>query len=975
MRLKRNERDWAGQLVSWIKEAINNKIVRFQDVTNDTGLQSVAGRTKFPDILLFVDKSSGVVFNGWELKFPDTAVDDPNMLKNALEKAKRLRSDSFVTWNCSEAVIWGIPDGNYSSIASLTKIKTYYGEKAITTREDVADPEKYLVNEPLLKARALEILQDLNQLFISGRLKCAVDISSNIVDAISDASYVLIPQFCASIKKRIGSDFSFRRKFDEWMVYEGATLQILSRSSKRKEQVSPESVLARFAFYNLVGKILLGLTICDNLSGELKPLTVGSAGKNIWADLDNFFSSIAKIDYQAVFKPYFTDALDVSDTACAVLSKLLERLTEFDFRVLPDAVVGNVLENLVPRGERQKFGQYFTSPLLADFVSYPVVRTKNDKLFDPTSGTGTFLCAFYHWLECFGESDHSLLLSQIWGNDVSHFPAILSVINLYKQRVTNADNFPRVLREDFFNLRVGDEVSFPDSQDHSIKHIVSLPLFDGIASNFPFVQQEDVPSERLTSLFRESFQCEQKAFMCGSDFRINERSDYFAYCIYNSIRFLKPDGMLAAITSNAWLGKDYGSQLKRFILDNFSIKYVVRSSAEHWFNASHVSTIFIVLERAKECQKARFVSLNKKLSDLFDVDDGSLRHKQISDFYREVDFCDTLCSGWETTGPNSYGKRDGSISVCLVDRSELCASVKRDDVNWSMYFLPASLTELLRSGVCICYSKIISVVRGERTGWNEMFILDAGSAAEYGIEDKYLLPLVKSPSSINSIELEEKSCDKFLFVCSDPREEVCAGGERWIARFENRQNKNGSKTIKECCAGHRPYWYSLRPKGVNIVTAINPYKRLFFSFSKVAFAVDQRLIGISVSGHYDVELISALLNSVLTLLWIELRGTSRNLGALDLNADYVKSLMAPNPDLLAEDSKARIIHAFENVKKRKICKSMEEELEMDDRKNFDSVVFEAYHIPQSQLPVVYQTLKGLISERVSLKSQSLQTNN
>lgn len=49
-----------------------------------------SGRTKFPDILLFVDKVSGVVFNGWELKFPDTPVDDPEMLENAIEKAQKL---------------------------------------------------------------------------------------------------------------------------------------------------------------------------------------------------------------------------------------------------------------------------------------------------------------------------------------------------------------------------------------------------------------------------------------------------------------------------------------------------------------------------------------------------------------------------------------------------------------------------------------------------------------------------------------------------------------------------------------------------------------------------------------------------------------------------------------------------------------------------------------------------------------------
>ena len=53
--IKRNERDWAGQLISWIKSAIDRKTTIFQDATNDTGVKMESGRTKFPDILLFID--------------------------------------------------------------------------------------------------------------------------------------------------------------------------------------------------------------------------------------------------------------------------------------------------------------------------------------------------------------------------------------------------------------------------------------------------------------------------------------------------------------------------------------------------------------------------------------------------------------------------------------------------------------------------------------------------------------------------------------------------------------------------------------------------------------------------------------------------------------------------------------------------------------------------------------------------------
>ena len=92
--LKRNERDWATQLVSWIQAAIESKSTSFEYVTAETGVKLDSGRTKFPDILLFSDRVAGVIFNGWELKFPDTAVDDKVMLLNALEKAQRLHSDS-----------------------------------------------------------------------------------------------------------------------------------------------------------------------------------------------------------------------------------------------------------------------------------------------------------------------------------------------------------------------------------------------------------------------------------------------------------------------------------------------------------------------------------------------------------------------------------------------------------------------------------------------------------------------------------------------------------------------------------------------------------------------------------------------------------------------------------------------------------------------------------------------------------------
>ena len=253
--MKLNERAWSGQIISWIKEAINNGTTIFQDATNDESLKLASGRTKFPDILLFTDKISGIVFNGWELKFPDTPVDDNEMLENALEKAERLKSDSFVTWNGAEAIIWKIIDNNYT-VSSIERLKVYPKEQGINSRNDLAERNNYNKHEANLKQRLNEILHDLGQLYQNGELKNAINISSNIVEAVTQTALHFIPQLKNEINELKGDDKTFRKDFNQWKIIESATLKILSTSSRRVEKVEPEEVLAKFTYYKLIGKVL-----------------------------------------------------------------------------------------------------------------------------------------------------------------------------------------------------------------------------------------------------------------------------------------------------------------------------------------------------------------------------------------------------------------------------------------------------------------------------------------------------------------------------------------------------------------------------------------------------------------------------------------------------------------------------------------------------------------------------------------------
>ena len=965
--MKRNERDWAGQLVSWIKSAIAQQQTVFEDVTNDTGIKLSSGKTKFPDILLFLDKTSGIVFNGWELKFPDTAVDDATMLENALEKAERLQSDSFVTWNGREAVIWGIDSGNYS-LDHLSRIKTYASSQGIATREDLSDPIKFARNEPILKERAYEILHDLGVLYREGRLKSAIDISGNITKSIKDAAKVIIPQLQKAIVETKGMNPAFRRDFGKWKIYESATLQILQSSSRRQRRNVPEGVLAKFMFYNLIGKTLFYLTLCENLSGSLSPIAI-EPGQKASEALLLCFAKAKAIDFQAIFKPYFTDCIPFSDVVENTLSQLLSILTGFDFKVLPSDVIGHILENLIPNDEKQSFGQYFTPELLAKLVAFPAVQSADDVLLDPTCGTGSFLSAFYSILKFHRRKMHSELLQQIWGNDISHFPAILSVITLYKQDVTQVDNFPRVTRDDFFNLKVGDTVVFPDPKDYA-EHIgVNIPEFDAIAGNFPFIQQEDIPNKELSAFFRKQFRNTQQAFFNGKTFRINERSDYFAYCVYYAERFLKRGGLLSAVTSNAWLGKEYGMQFKRFLLDNFHIKYIVRSNAEHWFKDSKVSTVFFVLEKTATGLPTKFITINQKLSELINASSEEEQIQQIEDFYGDVDNCEeSYNKAWQQDAfsPNVYRRKDASATVCIVPKATLVGSLD-SETNWTIYFRPTEIMNLLAPYLIQYEPSVFKVFRGERTGWNSMFVLNNKDVAATRIAEKYLVPYVKSSDEIKRIEISGNSTYK-AFVCANPRDQLDEGTGNWIDKFENAPNKNGSLTVAQACKGHKPYWYSLRPKRAHIITSINPYTRFFFAYSHEPFVIDQRLIAMEVQEGRDVELIAALLNSAITFLTLELSGTARNLGVLDLNANYLKQLKILDPDLLNEQQKASILKAFQPLKERPI-KSISEETALADRINFDQQILKAYGLDPKMLPEIYSLLTTSVSDRISLKDK------
>ncbi|HRK26419.1 MAG TPA: N-6 DNA methylase [Chitinophagales bacterium] len=960
--MKLNERAWAGQIIAWIKELIANGKTIFQDATNDAGIKLDTGKTKFPDVLLFTDKISGIVFNGWELKFPDTSADDNEMLINALEKAEKLKSNSFVTWNGTQAIIWLIENEKYE-VSSLKKLKVYAQEPDITTRKDLAENANYQKHEPKLKARLAEIIHDLEVLYQKGDLKVAINISDNIITAIKQTSDYILPQLKNEINELKADNEDFRDEFNKWKILESATLKILASSSRRVVSIEPELVLAKFVYYKLIGKILFYLTLSENLSGKVGKLTF-TTDKNTKNQLNNFFNQAKKIDYQAVFDNDFTDKIPFNENIDKLLFKLISVFNEFDFKILPNEVIGYILENLFPKEEKQQFGQYFTPEKLAYLVAFPAIKNRNYIVFDPTSGTGTFLNVFYEILKYYGTKTHQQILSQIFGNDISHFPAVLSVINLYKQEVHDLANFPRVTRADIFNLLPMQVIKIPDNVNIDKLNDVQIPEFDAVISNFPFIQQEDIPNNVLSAYFRKEFQNTQKAFLNGANFEINERSDYYIYCFYHSLKFLKDNCYLSAITSNAWLGKNYGLQFKEFLLDNFHIQYVVKSNAEHWFKDSKVSTIFVVLRKVKSNTKpTKFVTFNFKIESQFtDL-------HQIENFYNEIANCETF-TNWtqDQQFKTVYYSKDGSTRVSIVEKNYLDNSLQTQE-NWAINFIAQNPLSIFDKVLINPFPTLIDSGRGTRTGWDKMHIISKEEQKKLQIENNFLQPILKSSTDIESI-LHSKQLDDFLFICDKSETDLKSqypNAYKWIKKWETEKNKTGI-LLPTVFAGRQPFWYTLKAEEpANIFISINPNEKLFFSYTTQKIGLNQRLV--AIRADKDTELITALLNSIVSLLIVELNGVSRNLGALDLNADFFKTKMKIlNPNLLNSKQKQDILASFTTISNRAI-ESYKTEFQRQDRQEFDLTILSAFGFDALLLNQLYEILTTNIINRIEMKNR------
>ncbi len=211
---------------------------------------------------------------------------------------------------------------------------------------------------------------------------------------------------------------------------------------------------------------------------------------------------------------------------------------------------------IVEEPSKNKYGQYFTPEIIADFMINLADIEQNSKILEPSSGKGIFL---------------DLFLEKGYKN--------LSAFELDKNLIAERHN-DIVKNESFVSSDIKDK-------------------FDLIIGNPPYIRWKNLEPELKKELSTNHLW--NKYF--------NSLCDYSYIFILKSIKHLKENGQLIFITPEYWLNTTHSRTLRNFMLQNGYFEEIYHFNETPIFD--NVTVSIIIFKYIKSKHKKPFINLTK----------------------------------------------------------------------------------------------------------------------------------------------------------------------------------------------------------------------------------------------------------------------------------------------------------------------------------------------------------------------------
>ena len=663
-----NELEFQGEVIVWLNDVIARRYRPRIDKATQEKPRVTSGKRS--DLIVWTNRKTENAFLAIELKTPSTPINDPDFVVDAVEKAYHWNAKYLAVWNMREYELYQALDSHQVPLPNKAIVRS-------TRPLPLASVEDWL--KPSHSRSLREIAHQI--------LEAAL-IHDELGDHPGHAieTEIFVERLTDSVDRL------------KWLLYEQLrkAAKVNRKLRKRINAISAEQGFKGFVedidyaiagqiAHRLTGQILFYFALRRKIT-TLRAISL-SESDQLPDALRTYWNDVRRYDYEALFKPAEIDSLvEFPEEAQLCAKELIENLAEYDWASLTDDVLGSIFERLIPRDEQILLGQFYTPRPVADLLVAFTVDGERPLVLDPGCGSGTILMAVYSYLSHSSQLSHKELLSLIWGFDISPFAAELAVINLFRQDMSEYDNFPRIVSGSFFDRTPKEVVKFPVSRKTggTEKVSISIPRFDCIVGNPPYLRsqnQDDLDPKYRNRLF---------AAAKSASVLAPPKTDLFAFFVYHALQFMKEGSRIGFVTPASWLTADFARPLQEALVSRIRLVAVIASSAESFFPQVQINTVLLVAEKLSVMEEAhtiRFVTLKQPVARL-----TSNQH----DYWTTVvDIVDEIESTVESIEDERFRVKvvDG-----MLELDALRADPKRAR-NWSRYLrAPLSYYEIFEGG-------------------------------------------------------------------------------------------------------------------------------------------------------------------------------------------------------------------------------------------------------------------------------------
>jgi adenine-specific DNA methylase len=529
---------------------------------------------------------------------------------------------------------------------------------------------------------------------------------------------------------------------------------------------------------------------------------------------------------------------------------------------------------------RAAAGQFSTPGWVAEFLSQWAVRDADDRVLDPCCGAGAITTRVADRQRALG-LDHATSMERVTVVDRDPLAMALCGIALAARDESRA--LPNLQPGDFFELSP-----------------TAVGAFDATVANPPYVRQESFATDR------ERYRAHLQTFgppgetpYDDGDRALDGRCDLYCYFLTQATRFLRAGGRLAWVVPSKWLVADYGTGLRRFLLDQYRLHAVVgfRTGV---FDGPQVDAVLVLAERradppADENDATRFVRLRRPLSVATALDVVG-RDPPAAPAAGDVEL------------------RAGAAGRTVTVRRSALASPAGDGVGQYLA-APGFYLALRDHPATRPLERVASVSRGQKTGANAIFVLTPGDRARFDVEERFCRPAIKSARELSGFRHGPGDVTRwFLDVHEYVRrvrdrhegddleasvlEALAEDGYDGLLSYLSWADRQPARTNASLNANDP--WFDQGPLATAPIVCPQAMdtRRVF---ARCVDCVPSNRFLLVTPTACDPLLFLGLSNGSLTQIAVESHGRVTGGGAVNLSASDLRSLPVPDPDAISTE--------------------------------------------------------------------------